>query len=232
MSDSDYHILPYGDRALLVQFPPRIDEVTNRRVHDLRRDLEQQTILGFQYAVPAYCSLMVAYNPLITSFLTLKKTVADRLKSRFSVDEKKTKTRRHHRVPVCYETAYAPDLAALCAAKNLSPDAFIEHHTNETFRVYMLGFLPGFAFMGRLPAVLRCDRKTTPRLRVPVGSVGLAGEQTGIYPFESPGGWQLIGRTPQAVFDPQNAEPFLFRPGDTVQFYAISAEHFSTWTAA
>ncbi|MEM1120715.1 MAG: 5-oxoprolinase subunit PxpB [Bacteroidota bacterium] len=135
-------------------------------------------------------------------------------------------TSRLLRIPVCYEPPYALDLEDLSTQKGISQEDIINLHTSQTFKVYMLGFLPGFVFMGKLPNALQCNRKVTPRLRVPPSSVGIAGLQTGIYPTESPGGWQIIGRTPLTIFDPKKEQPFYFRAGDEVQFYAISKEEF------
>jgi len=130
------------------------------------------------------------------------------------------------KIPVCYEAPYALDLIELSEAKGISKAEIIKLHTNQTYKVYMLGFLPGFVFMGKVVPELACNRKVTPRLRVPASSVGIAGFQTGIYPMISPGGWQILGRTPLKIFDPQKENPFLFQAGDEVNFYAITAEEY------
>jgi inhibitor of KinA len=125
---------------------------------------------------------------------------------------------------------YALDIATLSQEKGMSIDEIIALHSAQTYKVYMLGFLPGFVFMGKLPNVLQCKRKTSPRLRVPASSVGIAGSQTGIYPMVSPGGWQIIGQTPLKIFNPKAENPFHFQPGDEVTFYPISAKEFESFT--
>ena len=130
------------------------------------------------------------------------------------------------KIPVCYQAPYALDLEALSKEKGVSKEEIIKLHTNQTYKVYMLGFLPGFVFMGKVVPELECNRKVTPRLRVPASSIGIAGFQTGIYPMISPGGWQILGRTPLKIFDPQKENPFLFQAGDEVNFYAITSEEY------
>jgi inhibitor of KinA len=146
----------------------------------------------------------------------------------------KSQERQHFKpreisVPVCYESPHAPDLATAAELKGLSTEAFIRIHSSVSYRVYMLGFLPGFAYMGEVDESIVLPRKDTPRTVVPKGSVGIAGKQTGIYPTGSPGGWQLIGRTPIRLFDPEAANPAFFQPGDIVRFYSITADEFENY---
>ena len=216
-------IRPYGDQALLVEFAPQIDPATNAAVVALARAVEAAAVPGLSGCVPAYCSLTVGYDPAVLTYAAAEALV----RQLHDVAPAATsQPGRRLRVPVCYEAGFAPDLADVAAHAGLSTAEVVRLHTETEFRVYMLGFLPGFAYLGRLPEALRCPRKATPRLRVPAQAVGLAGLQTGIYPVEAPGGWQLIGRTPLPVFEPNRPEPFLFRAGDQVQFYAISAAEF------
>ncbi len=135
------------------------------------------------------------------------------------------------RIPVCYETICAPDLLSLASIKGITTDELIRLHSSTTYRVFMNGFLPGFAYMGKVDETIAAPRLTTPRQKVPAGSVGIAGDQTGIYPMESPGGWQLIGRTPLALFNTDSSKPCLIEPGDQVQFYPISWNEFQNWSA-
>jgi KipI family sensor histidine kinase inhibitor len=134
--------------------------------------------------------------------------------------------RRSISVPVCYQDELGPDLAAVAAFANMSPHDVIAIHASATYRVFMLGFMPGFAYMGVLDPRIAMPRRATPRVRVPRGAVGIAGAQTGIYPAESPGGWQLIGRTPLEPFDMTRSAPFLFRPGDAVRFVPIERDEY------
>ena len=222
-------IRPYGDQALLVEFAPRIDPATNAAVVALARAVAAAAVPGLGGGVPAYCSLTVGYDPAVLTYAAAE-TLVRQLHAAPPTTVAGPPGRRL-RVPVCYEAAFAPDLAAVAAHAVLPVAEVVRLHTETEFRVYMLGFLPGFAYLGRLPEALRCPRKATPRLRVPAQAVGLAGLQTGIYPVEAPGGWQLIGRTPLPVFEPSQAEPFLFRAGDQVQFYAVSVAEFARLAA-
>lgn len=220
-------IRPYGDQALLVELVPRIDPATNNAVVALARTLAAAAVPGLGAVTPAYCSLTVAYDPAVLPYPEAAQLVTA-LNDSVVASEKDG---RLLRVPVCYEADLAPDLAEVAAHTGLTAAEVVRLHTSTEFRVYLLGFLPGFAYLGRLPEALHCPRKATPRLRVPAQAVGLAGLQTGIYPVEAPGGWQLIGRTPLPVFAPERAEPFLFRPGDRVRFYAVSEAEFARLAA-
>ncbi len=216
-------IKTYGDRALLINFDQRIDPEINQAVIQLSQAIEAAKWVGVQYLIPAYCSLTLAYDPSLTNYQALK-TAIETL--HHSSTEPSETGHRKIVIPVCYENHFAWDLADIAKATQLSPEEIIRLHTSTTFRVYMLGFLPGFVYMGRLPETLKCKRKTTPRLKVPAQAVALAGFQTGIYPSEAPGGWQIIGKTPVRVFDPRLEDPFLFRPGDRVSFRSISRKEF------
>jgi len=216
-------IRPYGDQALLVEFELRINPATNDAVVALARALAAAAVPGLGACTPAYCSLTVGYDPAVLPYSEAEKLIIRLNSNAVAV----AGASRLLRVPVCYEADFAPDLTEVTAHTGLSAAEVIRLHTTTEFRVYMLGFLPGFAYLGRLPAALDCPRKTTPRLRVPAQAVGLAGLQTGIYPVEAPGGWQLIGRTPLAVFDAGREQPFLFQAGDRVQFEAVSSAEFA-----
>lgn len=135
------------------------------------------------------------------------------------------------RIPVCYDSSLGPDLVSLANTHGLSAEEVIQIHTSRLYSVYMLGFLPGFAYMGTVDPRIQTPRRAAPRTQVPAGSVGIAGMQTGIYPLASPGGWQLIGRTPLPVFQPDASSPSLLQPGDHVQFYPITLQAFETWPA-
>lgn len=216
-------IKAYGDRAILINFDQKIDPEINQQVIALGQAIEAATWVGVQYLIPAYCSLTLAYDPEVTTFASLKQAIAslDSMALKKSIGNSRTLS-----IPVCYDEPFAWDLADVVTVTQLSAEEIISLHTSTLFRVYMLGFLPGFVYMGRLPEALQCKRKTTPRLKVPAQAVALAGFQTGIYPSEAPGGWQIIGKTPVKVFDPRLEDPFLFRAGDSVSFRAISRAEF------
>lgn len=224
MNQDTMDIHPYGDCALLVNFEQQIDPEINARVIALNEAIGAAGLSGITFCIPAYCSLMVGYDPAAAQFEILREQIVT-----LARDSARTSDRspaRRLKIPVCYEEPYAMDFEDLCRQTSRSREEIIGLHTSAVFRVYMLGFLPGFAYMGRLPEALVCARKTTPRVRVPARSVGLAGHQTGIYPSDAPGGWQIIGRTPLRVFDGAKENPFLFQPGDEVVFESIPAEAF------
>lgn len=218
-------LLPFGDAALLIQFEQKIDPELNQQVRLLTSAIEEAQLRGLISCQAAYCSIILTYDYRLIRFETLKQLLLKVIHDLQGTATDPSKRVLH--LPVCYEKEYAPDLDELSAALSLETAEIIALHTGTSYQVYMLGFLPGFPYMGVLPKSLYCHRKTTPRLRVPAGSIGLAGKQTGVYPLEVPGGWQLIGRTPIPVFDPQRtAQPFLFQQGDTVTFVPISTSRF------
>lgn len=204
-------IQPFGDRALLINWEQRIDPELNATVQAWQQAIEQAAIKGVAYSIPAYCSLTVVFNPLQIAFRTL----AEQIQAIEIPGQSIRHTGRTLEIPVDYNGADLPEVAQ---RTGLSEAEVIELHTNRPYRVYLIGFLPGFPYLGPLPEALHCPRKQTPRQSVPAGAVGLAGAQTGIYPFEAPGGWQIIGQTPLKVFDAEAQDPFLLRPGDTVIF--------------
>lgn len=216
---------PFGDRALLIKWEQRIDPEINAEVIGLTQRIEKARIPGIRYYIPAYCSLTVGYQPEKISFPILCKQIQLLVKENDTAPAALDPPRQIT-IPVCYEDEFAPDLNWLSAHTGLDKEHIIHLHTSTAFHVYMIGFLPGFPYMGTLPEVMNAPRKSTPRKRVPIGSVAVAGLQTGIYPFESPGGWQLIGRTPIQLFDPQRETPFFLQAGDEVRFQAIDRQAF------
>lgn len=217
-------ILPYGDHALLVRFEQTIDTDIHQNVIALEKAIVRAAIPGYRYSIPAYCSLTVVFEPLSTSYDAWK-SILNELLQQGPPPEVRAESRTLT-IPVCYEAPFAPDMQEVQDLTGLTAESIIALHTQHQFRVYMLGFLPGFAYMGKTPEALFCPRKSVPRTQVPAGSVGLAGFQTGIYPSPAPGGWQLIGQTPISVFNPERTAPFLFQPGDLVQFKAITEAEF------
>lgn len=215
-------ILPYSDNAMLINFEQEINQKINQRVIALHRQVSQ--IKAVTDTIPAYCSLTIIFEPDLISFKALKQEVLNLTQK----DNKQTDKGLTYTIPVCYDEPYAPDMEEVCAITGLRPDEIVTAHTNESYQVYMLGFVAGFAYLGSLPKKLQVSRKATPRKKVPAGSVGLAGVQTGIYPTEAPGGWQLIGQTPVKTFDPKLENPVLLKPGDRVQFRAIDQVEFET----
>ncbi|MGB0683232.1 MAG: 5-oxoprolinase subunit PxpB [Magnetovibrionaceae bacterium] len=218
--------LPAGDSALVVEFGQVIDPDLSARVMGLRSRvlsaIEAGELVGIVELMPSFRSLMVHYDPEFTSAATLKKDLSALIEGRGAVG----KAARLWRIPACYHGEFAPDLADVARRTGLESEEVVFKHCAETYRVYMVGFLPGYGYLGDLPSELRLPRKETPRLRVPPGSVAIATAMTAIYPLESPGGWHLIGRSPVKLFDPHWDRPSLLEPGDRVRFQPVSAEEF------
>ena len=229
-----YRIFSLGDSAITVDFGNYIDETISKEVIRRFNQLQQQPFPGMIEAVPAYSSLTIHYDLLAlkkkgTEGLTIFQWVEQQLLERLNqLAEHSAPKERLMKIPVCYEKDFAPDIQQLASAKNISVDEVIETHLSKTYKVYMLGFLPGFTYMGEVDEKIVISRKPQP-VNIIAGSVGIAGKQTGIYPLASPGGWQIIGRTPVKLFDMKRDEPALLRAGDTVQFYSISKSEFESY---
>ncbi|WP_457751564.1 5-oxoprolinase subunit PxpB [Thermococcus sp.] len=211
---------PLGDSALLVSFGEVIDEETNDRVHALAKAIERANFEWLVEVVPAYSSLAIIYDPGLIDFNGVKRAVEG---LEFSAGRFEGKLVE---IPVVYGGEYGPDLEFVAQYNGLTPEEVIELHSKPIYRVYFLGFLPGFAYLGGMDERIATPRLKKPRLKVPAGSVGIAGKQTGIYPLESPGGWRLIGRTPLKLFNPSKEPPTLLQPGDRVKFVPIDEEKF------
>jgi KipI family sensor histidine kinase inhibitor len=211
-------IVPLGDSSLLIQLGEGIDLAVNQRVHALASLIVGSSIDGIIETVPAYATLLVHYDPLILSFTQLKEYLRTEIDF---VEETSGQERRLVEIPVHYGGEYGIDLESVASALQLSVEEVIRLHSEVTYTVYMMGFTPGFPYMGKLDDALILPRLGTPRVRVPAGTVAIAGSQTGIYSIDSPGGWHLIGWTPLKLFDPESDSPFLFAPGDEVKFLVM-----------
>ena len=211
-------VVPVGDAAASVELGDRLDAATNARVQALDRALARSPFEGFCEAVPTLRSLLVRHDPAVIAPLA----VARELLARVAGLTATPAPGRLHVVPTLYGGDDGPDLPALARARGRSEADLVRLHAAGEYTVFMLGFKPGFAYLGLLPEAIECARHETPRIRVPAGSVGLAGRQTGIYPVASPGGWQLVGRTSLRLFDPGRAEPALFAAGDRVRFVPVA----------
>jgi len=215
---------PSSDQSLLVYFGHEITLQAHERVRRLLRLLELQPIAGIRNLHPAYCSLLVKFDALKLQHDELEailRKYLDRL------EEVNLPEPRQLEIPVCYGAEYGPDLSEVAAMHGMTPAQAIELHTSTNYLVYFLGFVPGFAYLGELPQALVTPRLAAPRRRVPAGSVGIAGSQTGVYPFATPGGWRLLGRTPIAMFRPAGNGLSLLSIGDRVRFIPISAKQFA-----
>lgn len=217
-------VLPVGERAILVEFGDDISPDLQAQVAALAQLLEDDPHAALAEWVPTYRSLLIYYDPQLAPYGQLAAWLEESL-GRAQV--KAPAPARRVTIPVLYGGAMGPDLEAVAAHTGLNSRQLIELHQAPDYLVYMLGFLPGFPYLGGLDPRLYTPRLSTPRTRVAAGSVGIADKQTGIYPLSSPGGWQLIGRTPLRLFDQSREQPFLLRAGDILSFRAIDEEEFA-----
>lgn len=210
-----------GDQALVIELGDAISPEINRRVHSLAAAIESQAIPAVVDLVPTYRSLLVRYDPLLISGDDLQETLAEIERP---LAESPPEQPRVVLVPTLYGGEPGPDLDSVAEHTGLSPDEVIGLHSEVDYLVYMIGFTPGFPYLGGLSDRLATPRLDTPRTRIPAGSVGIAESQTGVYPIDSPGGWRLIGRTPLELFDPEREPPSLLAAGDYVRFLPLSGE--------
>lgn len=226
MKTDTYKIFPLGLDALTIEFGDRISIELNETALKLYHYFAENRFAGLIEMVPAYASVTFFYDVLRvkknfprhgTAFEAVKKLLEKALKN---LPDLPLSEQRLIRIPVCFAPEFALDLEFIATSHNLAPGQVIEIFLSRTYRVYMLGFLPGFAYLGEVDARIATPRKPAPRLRVPKGSVGIAGLQTGIYPLDSPGGWQIIGQARTELFSPAAARPCLLQPGDLVKFYS------------
>lgn len=225
-TDNLYKIFPLGDNALTIEFGNEISPALNDKAVGLARYFEQNRFAGLIETVPAYCSLSIFYDVFTVrkafkDFPTAFEAVSNLAENvLINLAGKPAGESRLIEIPVDFGDEFALDLEFIAARSNLSAPQVIEIFTAGTYRVFMLGFMPGFAYMGEVAESIATPRKQTPRLIVPKGSVGIAGKQTGIYPFDSPGGWQILGRTDFELFTPDAEPPCALKAGDLVKFYA------------
>lgn len=213
-----------GDRGLLVEYGDVIDPDVNNKVRSMAIVMEDNPPQGVTEIIPTYRSLLIIYDPAITHPAKLQ-NMLETLEARLG--EIKIPPPRTVEIPVCYGGEFGPDIDTVAGMHNLTVEEVIKLHCEPQYLIYMVGFTPGFPFLGGLSEKLHTPRLETPRTLVPEGSVGIANNQTGIYPIASPGGWQLIGRTPVKLFAPGRRNPFLYQAGDRIKFKAISAEKYA-----
>lgn len=228
-----YSITPLGDSALTVDFGNIISDKINNKVLSLVYALEEARLPHIKDIVPAYSSVSVFYDVVVLrkmhknkgAFHFMSKQLEALLSQSFKTVVGKIRTIE---IPVCYSSKYGLDLVNISEQTKLPVAEIIRLHSSKKYKVYMIGFLPGFAYMGNVDERIAVPRKLEPRIKIEAGFVGIAGKQTGIYPVASPGGWQIIGRTPLKLFDKEE-EPVFFRAGDEVQFYAITEDEFDNY---
>jgi len=222
-------IFPLGDHAITVSLGNEIDEQINQRVFSVFSYLKLQNFDFILDVIPAYASVSVVYDVMRIRNMGAKSSynyMHDLLQNALQQTPHIMSESRKISVPVCYHESLGPDLATLSQQKKLTIDEIIEIHSSSLYRVYMLGFLPGFTYMGKVNDKIAMARKSVPGKSVPAGSIGIAGIQTGIYPVDSPGGWNIIGRTPVKIFEAHNEHPCIFEPGDQVKFEPITLDEF------
>ena len=213
-----------GDRMAMVEFEPTIAPEINDAVHSLAAVVENTRIPGIIEWTPSYHSLGIHYNPLQIEYSEIVRRVGELIGSSQPATKR---TARRVEVPVVYGGAFGPDLESLADSHSLGAVAVVALHREPVYRVCLIGFTPGFPYLGGLPKTLATPRLATPRAAVPAGSVAIGGQQCGIYPVNSPGGWRIIGRTPLRLFDVHRVDPCLLAPGDEVVFRSIRGQEFA-----
>jgi inhibitor of KinA len=223
------YILPLGDCAITIHFGDDINADVNKKVQQLFQYLKNESVRGITDIVPAYASVTLVYDVWVieqeqpNAYDFIVGTINNALLNLQIILPPPT---RKVAIPVCYDCSFGIDLETMAAEKNMTIKQIINLHTAVNYKVYMIGFLPGFAYMGSVHEKIAMPRKPTPRQHIVAGSVGIAGLQTGIYPLDSPGGWNIIGQTPLQLFDPNSENPCLLQAGDEVQFIPISSQEF------
>jgi len=213
-----------SDKSLLIYFGQQITFDAHERVRKFLQLLASEPVAGVRNLHPAYCSVLIKFDPLKRRHEELEETLQQYLAR---LDDVTLPEPRQVEIPVCYGGEYGPDLQDVSAMLAMTPEQVVELHSSTNYIVYFLGFVPGFAYLGELPKALATARLPTPRRTVPAGSVGIAGSQTGVYPVATPGGWRLLGRTPISMFRPQQNGLSLLSIGDRVRFSPISPEQFA-----
>ena len=216
-------LTPIGDSGIRICFGSAVSPELHQQMIALKKRLESKQFPWIIDIIPSYTTLTIIYSPVDITYQKACKQLEEIL---FDDREKEANDSIIYHIPVCYESPYELDLEEVARKNHLTKDKVIELHMNQTYYIYFLGFLPGFAYLGGMDRRIATPRLETPRLEVPAGSVGIAGEQTGIYPVNSPGGWRIIGRTPVRLYDRGRIPPALLLPGNYVRFYAITRDEF------
>lgn len=215
---------PIGDSGIRISFGDEISPELHQKLIAFKKNMEAKKFPWMIEIIPSFTTLSIFYRPVDITYKEVCEAIEEILQ-----DEQKLKADDAfiYHIPVCYESPYQLDLEEVARRNHLSMEDVIDIHTKQTYYIYFLGFLPGFAYLGGMDHRIATPRLDEPRLEVPAGSVGIAGEQTGIYPLQSPGGWRIIGRTPVHLYDRNSVPPALLLPGNYVRFYSISHAEFN-----
>lgn len=222
----DYSFTPLGDQAIVIEVGTEINEDVQNQVRTISSLLESRPPGWMIEFIPAFTTVSVFYNPAEALYETVEAELLELLQQTAEASSYEPRTIE---IPVCYGGEYGPDLEFVARHNKLTEKEVIEIHTSGTYSVYMIGFAPGFPFLGGMSEKIAAPRRDSPRLRIPERTVGIAGQQTGVYPIETPGGWRLIGRTPIPLFLPENDPPSLLQAGDQVVFRQISENEYRGW---
>ncbi|WP_026694450.1 5-oxoprolinase subunit PxpB [Peribacillus kribbensis] len=226
-----YKLEPLGDRGIMIDLGNEIDSAVHDKIQNITRILDNYSESWITEYIPAFTTVAVFYNPMFFYTSSVRVTPYEAACMRIHELLKKSELSnrsqaRKVEIPVCYGGSFGPDLQFVADHNSLTLDEVIRVHTSGDYLVYMIGFAPGFPYIGGMPAEIAAPRKESPRLKIPPGSVGIAGEQTGVYPIETPGGWQIIGRTPLPLFQPEQMPPSLLQAGDHITFTAIDEDEY------
>ncbi|WP_174612933.1 5-oxoprolinase subunit PxpB [Virgibacillus ihumii] len=230
----EYTVSPLGDKAIVMEFGEDMSDEIQKQIRTVSACLDDHPLTGMVEYIPAYTTITIFYNVMEvlrnstgTNAYHMMLGEIEKMVSR--LPENPDTESNIVEIPVCYGGEFGPDLEVVAHENNLTEQEVIDIHVNGDYTVYMIGFAPGFPFIGGMSKQIATPRKDSPRLHIPAGSVGIAGSQTGVYPIETPGGWQLIGRTPVKLFRPDEEVPILLKAGDSIRFFPISEEQYSNW---
>ena len=216
-------ILTAGDASLLVEFGKEINPEINRKIAATVQLMREQHIEGVVDVIPSFCALLINYDPRVIGYEEIKSRIKDLLRVEIKAGAERKKI---FEIPVCYGGEFGPDIKTIAEHAGLTEAEVIDIHSSRDYLIYMLGFLPGFCYLGGLDERIFTPRLASPRIKIDAGSVGIGGSQTGIYPLDSPGGWQLMGKTPVKTYDPDREVPILVEAGDYIRFVPIDREEF------
>lgn len=220
---SETKFVPAGDKSLVIEFGNSISPEINAKIRNMVNALDESDLASISEVIPTYRSILIIYDPLLVQYEELINILKDMEKSLGKVDQGEAQIIE---LPTVYGGEYGPDIEFVAKHNNLTIEEVINIHSSTDYLLYMLGFTPGFGYLGGMSEKIETPRLQTPRTKIPAGSTGIAGKQTGIYPIDSPGGWQLIGRTPVKLYDPLSEPPVLLNAGDYVRFVPVNEEEY------